>query len=220
MWLGLGVCFTGRRGRLCSRFPGDCRGGQWSSGLASSVRHESKPLPLLLTPCVFSEEAKMSLQCVDMTGTFLLCWIFSGSSHLVCILLHCTTLGKITALPLVMMLRKASECASLWEDVPAPRTSFRYFRYDNDPFKVLIKIGLASYHPNLRKEKSQAKYKFHKCLIKPLQEGIWQRASRPGASEQMKVPKARLWSLTFRSYNNTVDDKGNKYDRVGQSISN
>lgn len=219
-WLGLGVHLMGRLGKLCSPFPSDCGGGQWSSGLASSIRYESKPLPLLLTPCVFSKESKMSLQCVDMTGTFLLCWIFLARSHLVCVLLHCTTLGKIIVLPLVTMLCKASEYASLWEDVPAPRTSFRYFRYDNDPFKVLIKIQLASDHPNFRKEKSQAKYKFHKCLIKSLQEGIWQRASRPGTSEQMKVHKARLWSLTFRMCNNTLDDKGNKYHRVGQNISN
>lgn len=147
-WLGLGLCLMGRLGRGCSSFPRDCRGGQWSSILASAVRHESKPLPSLLTPSIFSKEAKMSLQCVDVIGTCLL-WVSPGSSHPGCILLHCTTLWKIRAPScIVTMLCKASEYATL-RDVPAPRTSFRYFRYDNDPFKVLIKIEWVSYLPQL-----------------------------------------------------------------------
>lgn len=59
--LGLGLCLTSRLWRCCYSFLSGCRGGQRSSVFASAVRHEPKPLPFSLTPCIFIKQTKMSL---------------------------------------------------------------------------------------------------------------------------------------------------------------
>lgn len=108
----------------------------------------------LLIPSILSKETKMSLKHVDMIGTCLH-WVFPrefSASRDPSALHH---FGKNYGAPscLVTVLRKASEYVTLWDDVPAPRISFGYFRYDNDPFKELIKIGWVSYLPQFQKRK-------------------------------------------------------------------
>lgn len=78
--LGLGLCLSG------SFFPSDYEEGQQSSALASAVRHECKPLPLLLASCVFSKEMKMSMQYVDTIGT---CLLWSPQGVLICYVSFC-----------------------------------------------------------------------------------------------------------------------------------
>lgn len=99
-WLGLGLCLTDRLGRPCFSFPSDCRGRQRSFVLASEVRRESKPLPLVDTLYTYQRNKNV----LETRGhdRHLFALGVPGNSQLVYILLHCTTWGKITELPLAL----------------------------------------------------------------------------------------------------------------------